>query len=152
MAIFQNSSYWDRSNLEASVLLVILYGWVNYSIISHFPCNTFIHCLQIKTPYLLNNLDWYILCVFFSAGHPFPWCTAHSSCSGIRPLRTWFCSVVVFSLESPLLAVFSSWSTSLIHRYRRKQIRFIYTYNEIIIVCEFTSPPTFNEVMECLAL
>ena len=28
----------------------------------------------------------------------------------------------------------------------------MYTYNEIIIVCEFTSPPTFNEVMECLAL
>ncbi|XP_078319098.1 uncharacterized protein LOC111121791 isoform X3 [Crassostrea virginica] len=29
MAIFQNSSYWDRSNLEASVLLVILYGWAS---------------------------------------------------------------------------------------------------------------------------
>lgn len=26
MAIFQNAAYWERSNLEASVLLVVMYG------------------------------------------------------------------------------------------------------------------------------
>ncbi|XP_056019725.1 uncharacterized protein LOC125668687 isoform X2 [Ostrea edulis] len=29
MAIFQNATYWERSNLNASILLVILYGWAS---------------------------------------------------------------------------------------------------------------------------